>query len=142
MIDKYRNWLDMATKELQKAKEVSANSSWHGICQASVFLLESIVNDLTSKSVSVDMEGEIDLKLLRQHANKACEAAFKSKMQGAVNWADLSCISAREIKDDAGHIGLSVIISEASPHEAGLQSFIWDYLEALGYEIDEVLTEW
>lgn len=60
----------------------------------------------------------------------------------AVNWADLSCISAEGYVSDDGTPGLRVFVSEAAPDASCLRQYIADKLADLGYPDVDVVTEW
>ncbi len=85
-----------------------------------------------------------DLKELKAAANKACEMAIKDRslIDGAVNWADLSCIMAEHAQDQDGNETHRVYIEEASPDASDLRRYIADKLSMMGYDNIEVITEW
>lgn len=86
----------------------------------------------------------MNLKELRDAANKACDMAFDEKERPgkAINWADLGCVSAERYETDQGDTGYRVYIEEVSPDEHKLPWYIAGKLEEMGYKDIEVITAW
>ena len=82
------------------------------------------------------------LRALKCIVNEILEEANKDEIDGAINWADLACTSARYVVQDTGEILLSVIIEEASPDAWDLQNYVDNKLIARGWNNVEVMTEW
>ena len=57
-----------------------------------------------------------DLVRLRADANAALKLAIEDRREigGPVNWGNLSCVSARECRDDEGGVIVEVIIDRKS----------------------------
>ena len=85
-----------------------------------------------------------NLAKLRTVATKACyDALDHSKgIADAVNWGDLSCVSAERCESDEGDTRYLVIIEEAAPDASNLQNYIAVYLATHGFPGVEVMTEW
>lgn len=87
---------------------------------------------------------EYDLTALYQRTNEACESAFNLRKQigGAVNWADLGCVSAEKWVNHLGETGYRVIIEEVSPGADDFRKYIWECLTDSGFTNVEISTEW
>lgn len=84
------------------------------------------------------------LAALRVLTDEACEAAFnfRDQIDGAVNWADLSCVAAERYETDLGETGVRVYIEEADPGASALRAFVAQQLAVAGHPNVEVITEW
>lgn len=84
------------------------------------------------------------LKSLREDADAACLSAIANKedIEGAINWADLSCVEARYCENDSGEKYYAVLIEECSPNQNDLYSFISTKLQQAGWDGVEILFEW
>jgi hypothetical protein len=85
-----------------------------------------------------------DLKELRMVASEACNEAFhkRAEINDAVNWANVSCVSAQYCVDDEGYPSYRVEIEEASPNCSGFREFIHGRLEAAGFHGIDIQMEW
>ena len=95
------------------------------------------------------MDNQINPKLyslmdLYKSANEACALAVKrkKKINGAINWADLKCVEARQWSAWPTETGYTVIIQEADPVNLELRAFINQYLERMGYYGIDIEMEW
>ena len=61
---------------------------------------------------------------------------------GAINWADLKCISAHLSVDQNADPTYQVVIDEAAPDEAKFCAHIAQELAARGWPGVQVITEW
>lgn len=82
------------------------------------------------------------LNALKKCASEACDAAYNANINGAINYADLECVSARRFEDDEGEVFYSVVIEEADPRNYDFHVFVVEYLKVHGYDGVEVITEW
>jgi len=82
-----------------------------------------------------------DLDALAMSTNRALTAAREHAVGWPVNWASVCCIDAREWRSVHGDTGLTVVISEASPHAHELRAFVAGQLQAEWGDV-EVETEW
>jgi hypothetical protein len=87
------------------------------------------------------------LATLKAATEKACRAADRKRkdIAGAVNWADLHCVSVEryeELYGDEITTGYRAYIEEASPNSPAFRQFISDHLAKQGFKDVEVRTEW
>lgn len=83
------------------------------------------------------------LQRLKVAAEISCREAYKRRISiyGAVNWADLHCVSAEYRLADRGDEFFAVQIEEAAPDAINLIEFIRGDLERQGFKA-EVEVEW
>ena len=82
-----------------------------------------------------------DLDALAMSTNRALTVAHDHVTGWPVNWASVCCIDAREWRSVHGDTGLTVVISEASPHAPELRAFVAEWLKDEFGDV-EVETEW
>jgi len=83
------------------------------------------------------------LALLQADTNNILNGLDKKQIEGAINWADLSCTEARLVITGDGKAHWQVIIEEASPEANNLKAEVSDQLSNLHWTpYVEVLTEW
>ncbi len=86
------------------------------------------------------------LRLIKDAVNNALDAAQRTKIEGAINWGDLSCTEVKYCINDDGSESYEAIIEEAAPENYELRKFITGYmLTQSKVSIDHeliILTEW
>lgn len=61
---------------------------------------------------------------------------------GPVNWGCLVCFGAEQWRDECGHTGVRVWITEAGPSAGDLQDYVHEALRNRGWGPVEIRTEW
>lgn len=86
------------------------------------------------------------LQELRTATGKAITDAYQRSLQGklsaTVNWADLHCVDAAYVISLAEGEYYRVDIEEAAPDNEALKIFIERWLDAAGFGLVVVHTEW
>lgn len=94
------------------------------------------------------VETKADALEIQDAVNAALDAAramhaYAKTGLGAVNWDEVSCTDVEERRSLLRDSRLvAVVIEEASPSAAGLQRHIGAVLDAHGWELVYVATEW
>lgn len=97
---------------------------------------------LTDEPIRLPDDLRALLARLREDTEQALYAADKAGIDGAINWADLACVSAGIALTEHDDVTLQVLIEEADPDSFELHQFVADYLRDRGYGDVEVLTQW
>ena len=82
-----------------------------------------------------------ELYMLKCCANDILATA-DSSIGGAVNWADLRCVSAELYIDDSGDCGYRVYVEEAYIDESELRDWVTKRLGESGYDGVGVVLGW
>lgn len=80
---------------------------------------------------------------LQKKCDEGLEEARKQKIEGAINWGDLSCRRVCYSVDQDEKASFIFFISEADPSNQELHYFLYDFIkEKTGIENIEIITEW
>ena len=84
------------------------------------------------------------LMKLENDVNTILVGAKKERhnIDGAVNWADLRCVSTEFYVAGNGDHGYRAYIEEASSTAAGLHTYVYRKLAERGYKAVEIRTAW
>src|SRR3990167_5558619 len=80
-------------------------------------------------------------RTIRHLVDAACDSALHQKelfTRESINWGDLGCSAIEYCIDEEGDTFFRVVVEEASPSARGLADFVDKYLEAHGYDSDEL----
>ena len=83
-----------------------------------------------------------DLAVLKYEADLIVKAIVPGSFGGAINWADLSCVSARFCRDSEDSEWYEVQIEEASPEASILREYIGTEMEKREFVNIVVITDW
>lgn len=81
---------------------------------------------------------------LREDTDDVLDSLDKTAIKGAINWADLRCVSTTKVYGNHGRTWFRVEIEEAAPGEEALIAAVTAGLAAKGWHVDdiEITTEW
>lgn len=86
------------------------------------------------------------LKKIQKVVDEALEAARSAKIEGAINWGDLSCVEVCHCENQDGEISIKIWIEEADPSNYDLHKYVIDFLRVSSKvvikEEIEISTEW
>jgi len=89
-------------------------------------------------------DDDLTLSNLQEDTNDVLDSLDKTAIKGAINWADLRCVSATQVHGNRGRTWFRVEIEEAAPGEEALIAAVVAGLAAKGWYMDdiEITTEW
>lgn len=89
-------------------------------------------------------DDDLTLSNLQEDTNDVLDSLDKTAIKGAINWADLRCVSAEKVHDKRGREWFRVEIEEAAPGEEALIAAVAAGLTAKGWYMPdiEIATEW
>ncbi len=89
-------------------------------------------------------DDDLTLSNLQEDTNEVLDSLDKTAIKGAINWADLRCVSTTQVYGNRGRTWFRVEIEEAAPGEEALIAAVVAGLAAKGWYTDdiEVTTEW
>jgi len=98
---------------------------------------------ITKQAPSTD-DDALTLSNLEEDTNDVLDSLDKTLVKGAINWADLRCVSAEKVHDKRGREWFRVEIEEAAPGEEALIAAVAAGLTAKGWYMPdiEIATEW
>lgn len=81
---------------------------------------------------------------LEQDTNDVLDSLDKTAVKGAINWADLRCVSVEKVHNKRGREWFRVEIEEAAPGEEALTAAVAAGLAAKGWYMGdiEIAIEW
>lgn len=99
---------------------------------------------ILASNAAPTIDDDLTLSGLQEDTNDVLESLDKTAIKGAINWADLRCVSTTKVHGNYGRTWFRVEIEEAAPGEEALIAAVIAGLAAKGWYTDdiEVTTEW
>lgn len=99
---------------------------------------------ILASNAAPTIDDNLTLSGLQEDTNDVLDSLDKTAIKGAINWADLRCVSTTKVHGNYGRTWFRVEIEEAAPGEEALIAAVVAGLAAKGWYTDdiEVTTEW
>jgi hypothetical protein len=140
----YRAERAEAERNEWKRRAEAAEAQLAGVLPAAQVLVSKVEFIPIPTSNAATNENDLTLSNLKEDTNDVLDSLDKTAIKGAINWADLRCVSTTQIRGDRGRTWFRVEIEEAAPGEEALIAAVVAGLAAKGWYTDdiEVTTEW
>ncbi len=132
-----------ADEAVERAEAAEAQLA--GVLPAAQVLVSKVeFIPILASNAAPTIDDDLTLSGLQEDTNDVLDSLDKTAIKGAINWADLRCVSTTKVHGNYGRTWFRVEIEEAAPGEETLIAAVVAGLAAKGWYTDdiEVTTEW